>query len=64
MSVKKQGRLIEQFVAGTSARATYEFVGVQANAAISFYMRLRKLIAGRLPSYELSGVKPKPTRGI
>ena len=55
MSAKKQGRLIEHFVAATTTRAASELVGVQANTAIPFYMRLRKLIAGKLPSYELSG---------
>ena len=55
MSAKKQGRLIEHFVAGTTARAASEFVGMQANTVIRFYMRLRKFIAGKLPSYELSG---------
>ena len=48
-------RLIEHFVAGTTARAAAEIVEVQANTAIRFYMRLRKLIAGKLPSYELCG---------
>lgn len=32
-----------------------EIIEVQANTAIQFYMRLRKLIASKLPSYELSG---------
>ena len=48
-------RLIEHFVAGTTARAAAQIIGVQSNTAISFYMRLRKLIASKLPSYELSG---------
>ena len=46
---------MEHFVAGTTARAAAEIVGVQANTAISYYMRLRKLIASKLPSYELCG---------
>ena len=55
MSAYKQSRLIEHFVAGSTARAAAEIVGVQANTAASFFMRLRQLIAGKLPSYELCG---------
>jgi transposase len=55
LSSHKQQRLIEHFVAGTTARAAAEIVGVHRNTAISFYMRLRQLIAGKLPSYELCG---------
>ncbi len=55
LSSYKQSRLIEHFVAGTTARAAAQIIGVQANTAITFYMRLRKLIAGKLPSYELQG---------
>lgn len=55
LSRYKQMRLIEHFVAGTTARAAAQIIGVQSNTAISFYMRLRKLIASKLPSYELSG---------
>ena len=55
LSSYKQSRLIEHFVAGTTARAAAQIIGVQANTAITFYMRLRKLIAGKLPSYELHG---------
>ena len=43
------------FVVGATARATAEIVGVHRNTAASFFMRLRRLIAGKLPSYELSG---------
>ena len=55
LSAYKQRRLMEHFVAGTTARAAAEIIGVQANTAIRFYMRLRKLIASKLPSYELCG---------
>lgn len=51
----QQGRLIEYFVTGSTARAAGEVVGVQANTAARFFMRLRMLIASKLPSYELSG---------
>lgn len=55
LSVRQQQRLIEHFVAGTTARASAEIIGVQANTAIRFFMRLRKLIAGKLPSYKFDG---------
>ena len=55
LTVRQQGKLIEYFVAGSTARAAAELVGVQANTAIRFFMRLRQLIASKLPSYELSG---------
>ena len=55
MSTRQQYRLIEHFVAGTTARAASELIGVQSNTAITFYMKLRQLIASKLPSYELYG---------
>ena len=55
MSTRQQYRLIEHFVAGTTARAASQIIGVQATTAARFYMRLRKLIASKLPSYELYG---------
>lgn len=55
LTAQQQGRLIEYFVAGTTARAAAGLVGVQPNTAIRFFMRLRQLIASKLPSYELSG---------
>tara|TARA_B100001123_G_scaffold111831_1_gene130201 strand:+ start:55 stop:714 length:660 start_codon:yes stop_codon:yes gene_type:complete len=55
LSQHKQHRLMEHFVAGTTARAASEIVGVHRNTAISFYMRLRRLITSKLPSYELDG---------
>ena len=55
LSVRKQGDLIKLFVAGATARATAEIVGVHRNTAVTFFMRLRQLIASKLPSYELSG---------
>ena len=55
LSSHKQSRLMEHFVAGTTARAAAELIEVQSNTAISFYMRLRHLIASKIPSYELSG---------
>ena len=55
LSKYKQERLKKHFGAGTTARAASELVGVQANTAAIYYIRLRKLIASRLPSYQLSG---------
>ena len=55
LSPRRQNRLLEHFVARTTARAAAEIIGVQPNSAIRFYMRLRFLIASQLPSYELNG---------
>ncbi len=44
-TARQKSWLIEHFVAGTTARAVAELVGVQANTAIRFYMRLHQLIA-------------------
>ena len=55
MSVRKQQKLLEHFVAGTTARAAALLVGVQANTAKLFYQRLRQVIASKQESYELSG---------
>lgn len=55
LTSRQQGKLIELFVAGSTAHAAAEIVGIQANSAIAFFMRLRRLIASNLPSYELSG---------
>ena len=55
LTASQQTRLIEYFVAGTTARAASELVGIQANSAIRFFMMLRQIIASNLPSYELSG---------
>jgi transposase len=55
LSPRRQNRLLEHFVAGATARAAAEIIGVQPNTAIRFYMRLRFLIASQLTSYELNG---------
>lgn len=55
LSQSKQHQLIKLFVAGATARASAQLVGVQANTAIKFFMNLRELIASKLPSYDLSG---------
>ena len=55
MTARKQQKLLEHFVAGTTARAAALLVGVQANTAKLYYQRLRQVIASKQESYELSG---------
>ena len=55
MPVQIQQKLLEHFVAGTTARAAALLVGVQANTAKLFYQRLRQLIASKQESYLLAG---------
>ncbi len=55
MPVRIQQKLLEHFVAGTTARAAALLVGVQGNTATLFYQRLRQLIASKQDSYVLSG---------
>ena len=55
ITARQQSKLIEQFVVGSTARSASEIVGVQANTAIRFFMRLRQLITSKLPSYRLHG---------
>jgi len=55
LSAHKQSDLIKLFVAGSTARAAAEIVGVNKHTAATYFMRLRQLISLKLPSYELSG---------
>jgi transposase len=55
LTPRQQGKLIEHFVLGATARAASQVVGVNVKTATAFFMRLRQLIASNLPSYELSG---------
>ena len=48
LSKKVRDRLLEHFVAGTTARAAAELVGVHRNTAAGFYTRLRQVIADEL----------------
>lgn len=48
LSAQKRSRLIEHFVAGATARAAAQIVGVHRNTAASFFTRLRKLIAQQM----------------
>ena len=45
LSKAKRDRLVEHFVAGTTARAAAELVGIHRNTAASFYTRIRTVIA-------------------
>lgn len=55
LTPSQQSKLIEHFVAGTTARAAGQIIGVQYNTAITFYKRLRELSASKQESYPLSG---------
>ena len=45
LSQHKQGRLIEHFVAGTTARTAARLCGVHRNTAAYYFLRLREIIA-------------------
>ena len=47
LSKAKRDRLVEHFVAGTTARAAAELVGVHRNTAASFYTRIRTVMPRR-----------------
>lgn len=51
LSPYKQGRLVEHFVAGTTARTTASLCGVNRKTAALYFLRLREIIA-----YELEAV--------
>ena len=55
LKIRQQTKLLELFVAGTTARAASELVDTQANTAILFYRRLRELIASKSKNYQFSG---------
>ena len=48
LSQHKQGRLIEHFVAGTTARTAASLCGVHRNTAAYYFLRLREIIACEL----------------
>ena len=54
LSLRQQSELIKLFVAGATGRTAGELVDVHRNTAVSYFMRLRRLIAAHLPSYRLS----------
>lgn len=55
MPVRTQQRLLEHFVAGTTARASAALVGVQGRTAVVFSQWLRQLVASKQESFVLSG---------
>ena len=48
ISKEKQLRLMEHFVAGTTARCVSELVGINRKSAAYYYQRLREIIANQL----------------
>ena len=48
ISQSKQDRLIEHFIAGTTARTAASLVGVHRNSAAFYFHRLREVIAYEL----------------
>ncbi len=48
LSQLKQDKLIEHFVAGTTARCAADLIGVNRNTAAYFFQRLREMIAYEL----------------
>ncbi len=52
LSQFKQGRLIEHFVAGSTARTTASLVGINRKTAAYYFHRLRELIAFKLAQQE------------
>ena len=48
LSQHKQGRLIEHFVAGTTARTAARLCGVYRNTAAYYFLRVREIIAYEL----------------
>ncbi|MBN4050650.1 IS1595 family transposase [Gammaproteobacteria bacterium AH-315-M22] len=48
LSIKKQHKLIEHFVAGTTARCAADLVAVNRKTAAYYYHRLREIIAYKL----------------
>ena len=55
LSARASNRLVEHFIAGTPARTAADLVGVNRNTAITFYHRLRLIIAEFMPSVEMFG---------
>ena len=55
ISGKQQGRLLELFVVGATARAAAEVTGLNRNTVRTFFHRMRELIASKQGSYLLSG---------
>ena len=58
LSQQKQVRLIEHFVAGTTARCAADLIGVNRNKAAYYFKRLREII-----TYELEQVSQEVFEG-
>ena len=54
LSLVKQARLIEHFVAGTTARCIADFIGANRNTAAYYFQRLREIVVDEIEqeSYE------------
>ena len=48
LSSTKQSKLIEHFVAGTTARCTADLISVNRNTAAYYFQRLREIIVTQL----------------
>ena len=66
LSLVKQARLIEHFVAGTTARCAADLIGVNRNTAAYYLQRLREIIVDELEheSYKTLMVRLKWMRVI
>ena len=53
LSKQKQDRLIEHFVAGTTARCAADLIGVNRKTAAYYFHRLRQVIAVAIEDEEL-----------
>lgn len=53
LTARTSNRLMEHFIAGTPARTAADLVGVNRNTAVTFYHRLRRIIAEFMPSVEM-----------
>ena len=51
LSKKCQHRLLEHFVAETTARSAADLIGIQPNTAALFYHKIREVIAARLDCF-------------
>lgn len=51
LSKKCQHRLLEHFVAETTARSAADLIGIQPNTAALFYHKIREVIAARLDGF-------------
>lgn len=57
LTAVKQARLIEHFVAGTTARCAADLIGVNLNTSAYYFQRLREIILYKLEqeSHEVFG---------